>query len=790
MTIQNMSSLMTMQRMLGINRTDAAGSLNRLSSGLRINSAADDAAGMAVSARMRGQIGGLNRASENVQSAINLMQTADGAMDSTQSLLQRMRELAVQSSNATLNDSDRAHLNREFAALQSELDRISASTHFNNIPLMGGPATGLGAVQEMGISQVSYTGLIEDGARFTLTQQGENFNITANVGGSIAMTEVAPGDTQATFDFGGGQTVTLAFDDVGSLQEGVVSGIEFPAPPEEAGSAAMELANEFTEQPSGIEISAPPEEAESAAMAVANASAEQASSFINEGPMRVDPDATPVPPIEVATNPMDDVLSPPAPADLDYVAPPEFRDLEESASTAIAAPTPEVAAPPAEVLPEDTMLAFAPEEMAAPAGPDAALSAPAIAPVDLSSAPVDPATAAESVAVPANAAFAPAVFPIPETEPVNPATPPVDLAAAPPAGIPADAAAMPEAFTTPIQPEVTPVDPVAAAQAPATPVAATPDVAPQAAAVAPDAAEVPEAAPEAVAPPVNPAAALVAPQILGPVETETNLPPEVVVPQATAPEAAVPDQPAPEMAAPPIEPEAAVPDQPTPELVAAPAAQPQTAPEAAVPDQPAPEMIAPPVEPEIAIPAQPAPEAAAPPVEPEAAIPDQVAPEAIAANAAPAAQPVPAGTANLSGAVSINSTSDFTFQIGANGSADQQMNMSIGNMSSLGLGVNNLNINTPGGASDALRAIDSAMDTASSQRATVGAAQNRMESAGRSLGVFRQNLTASQSEIQDADMAQEIMNFTRQQMMTEATYAMMAQNANMARSNMMAMLIR
>ena len=387
MTIRNISGAMNMQRMLSLNNVARIGSMNRLSSGFRINSAADDAAGLAISMRMRGQIGGLDRASENAQHAVNLLQTADGAMDSTQSLLQRMRELAVQSTNGTLSDADRSFLNQEFTALQSELDRISTSTNFNNIPLLDGSmggTSGPAGVSEMGVSGITFIGDVQGSARFELTRQGNDFSIAATIGGNTVTAQAAPGDTGVTFDFGGGRTVSLSFDDVSALREGTISGVEFGG--------------------------------------------------------------------------------------------------------------------------------------------------------------------------------------------------------APAAGV--------------------------------------------------------------------------------------------------------------------------------------------------------------------------------------------------------------TGTPDLSGAVSVSDTAGLTFQIGANGSADQRVNINIGNLSSLGLGVSGQSIGTAQGAENALRAIDSAIDATSSQRANVGSMQNRLESAVSSLGVFRENLTASQSQIRDADMAQEIMNFTRQQMMTESTFAMMAQSANLARSNMMMLLVR
>ncbi|EGT5617467.1 TPA: flagellin, partial [Clostridium botulinum] len=105
--------------------------IEKLSSGLRINRAGDDAAGLAISEKMRGQIRGLNQASRNSQDAISLIQTAEGALNETHSILQRMRELTVQAANDTNVTVDRENLQKEVAELQSEINRISSQTQFN-----------------------------------------------------------------------------------------------------------------------------------------------------------------------------------------------------------------------------------------------------------------------------------------------------------------------------------------------------------------------------------------------------------------------------------------------------------------------------------------------------------------------------------------------------------------------------------------------------------------------------------------------------------------------------------
>ena len=116
-------------------------SMQKLSSGLAINSAADDAAGLSISEKMRAQINGLDQASENAQDGISMMQTAEGALDETTSMLQRMRELSVQASNSTLEAEDRTAIGEEMKALAEEIDRISEDTEFNGQSLLDGSLT-------------------------------------------------------------------------------------------------------------------------------------------------------------------------------------------------------------------------------------------------------------------------------------------------------------------------------------------------------------------------------------------------------------------------------------------------------------------------------------------------------------------------------------------------------------------------------------------------------------------------------------------------------------------------
>lgn len=133
---------MNAYRNLSSTQGSMATSLERLSSGLRINRAADDAAGLAISEKLRAQANGLNQATANAQDGISLIQTAEGALNESHSILQRMRQLAVQAANDTNSDADRTQIQKEVTALGTELDRLSGSTEFNTKKLLDGSFSG------------------------------------------------------------------------------------------------------------------------------------------------------------------------------------------------------------------------------------------------------------------------------------------------------------------------------------------------------------------------------------------------------------------------------------------------------------------------------------------------------------------------------------------------------------------------------------------------------------------------------------------------------------------------
>ncbi|AND42220.1 flagellin Hag [Cytobacillus oceanisediminis] len=137
----NIAALNTYRQLNTANNAQGS-SMEKLSSGLRINKAGDDAAGLAISEKMRGQIRGLDMASKNAQDGISLIQTAEGALNETHSILQRMRELAVQSANDTNTNTDRDELQKEVNQLAEEITRISNNTEFNTQNLLGGQFDG------------------------------------------------------------------------------------------------------------------------------------------------------------------------------------------------------------------------------------------------------------------------------------------------------------------------------------------------------------------------------------------------------------------------------------------------------------------------------------------------------------------------------------------------------------------------------------------------------------------------------------------------------------------------
>ncbi|MGF7397319.1 flagellin [Thermoanaerobacterium thermosaccharolyticum] len=150
MVINTNLSAINAWRALETNNTNTQKALQKLSSGYRINSAADDAAGLAISEKMKSQIAGLNMAQRNAQDGISLLQTAEGALNETSSILQRMRELVVQASSDTNTAQDRQNIQKEITQLNSEIDRIANQTEFNTKKLLNGDISSTGLTFQIG----------------------------------------------------------------------------------------------------------------------------------------------------------------------------------------------------------------------------------------------------------------------------------------------------------------------------------------------------------------------------------------------------------------------------------------------------------------------------------------------------------------------------------------------------------------------------------------------------------------------------------------------------------------
>ncbi|MDP1527327.1 MAG: flagellin [Rhodocyclaceae bacterium] len=252
----NVASLNS-QRNLNRSQADLGIALQRLSSGLRINSAKDDAAGLAISERFTTQIRGLNQARRNANDGISLAQVAEGALQSTGDILQRIRELAVQSANATNSAGDRAALNSEVQQLTQELQRISTSTEFNGQKLLDGSFTS--AQFQVGAN-----------ANQSITATSANYQTNAygnfRVGAFVASTVTGSGDMVAGSINGDGNVTNRAqptrpsptagsiINNPGSLLLSTASGstnIRY-----NAGASARDIANEVNASDSGVRASA------------------------------------------------------------------------------------------------------------------------------------------------------------------------------------------------------------------------------------------------------------------------------------------------------------------------------------------------------------------------------------------------------------------------------------------------------------------------------------------------------------------------------------------------------
>lgn len=206
--VNNNITALTARRALGVNNRALATRIERLASGLRINRAADDAAGLAISEGMRAEIGGLIQAVRNAEQATNLSQTAEGALNQTSAMMIRMRELAVQSASSTVNDSNRSNLQAEYLQIMAEIDRLALSTSYNNTVLLTGFGNTVDRDASTAITQSATTGV-------------QDVTLSGSISGTYRFIDADPTDNQITL----GNGITTQTIDIGTILDsgGVVA---------------------------------------------------------------------------------------------------------------------------------------------------------------------------------------------------------------------------------------------------------------------------------------------------------------------------------------------------------------------------------------------------------------------------------------------------------------------------------------------------------------------------------------------------------------------------------------
>ena len=212
MVVQHNMTAMNANRQLGITTSAQAKSSEKLSSGYKINRAGDDAAGLTISEKMRSQIRGLNKASDNAQDGVSLIQVAEGALSETHSILQRMNELATQAANDTNTTADRNAIQSEINQLTSEIDRIQSTTQFNTMNLIDGSYT----AKNLQVGSLSGQAILVS---------IENMNATSLFGGTnTAVSSVSDVNTENLKSYNNKLAVS-SFDTAGSAMKSIQSAI-------------------------------------------------------------------------------------------------------------------------------------------------------------------------------------------------------------------------------------------------------------------------------------------------------------------------------------------------------------------------------------------------------------------------------------------------------------------------------------------------------------------------------------------------------------------------------------
>jgi len=225
MVVQHNITAMNSNRMLGVTTGAQAKSTEKLSSGYKINRAADDAAGLSISEKMRKQIRGLTQASTNAQDGISAVQTAEGALNEVHDMLQRMNELATKAANGTMSSSDKADVQNEIKQLSTEIDRVATTTKFNETYLMNGSSSGK-------LGEATWNGSLS----FSLQVGADNLatnrisvNITAITASCIGVgvkDDMKPDDIVKSYHYGindNGSIVQIKGVDIKSMGDGKVT---------------------------------------------------------------------------------------------------------------------------------------------------------------------------------------------------------------------------------------------------------------------------------------------------------------------------------------------------------------------------------------------------------------------------------------------------------------------------------------------------------------------------------------------------------------------------------------
>ncbi|MCI1959323.1 MAG: flagellin [Clostridia bacterium] len=254
MVIQHNISALNANRQLSINNNAVSKSLEKLSSGYRINSASDDAAGLAISEKMKSQITGLNKASDNAEDGVSLIQTGEGALTEVHSMLNRMVELATQSANGTYGTEERSKLQDEVTNLKDEIDRISESTNFNGINLLDGSmGSGTsGAAAALASDATNSNAVV---GAFDMTISGKaGLTVKLNADGvdtTAASSASLTGDTLTINLKGGstdGTTLTYSEDDINEAVSRALSGSKYEG-------TTIKLSNDISLGASGAAVS-------------------------------------------------------------------------------------------------------------------------------------------------------------------------------------------------------------------------------------------------------------------------------------------------------------------------------------------------------------------------------------------------------------------------------------------------------------------------------------------------------------------------------------------------------